>query len=71
MALIDLGRSRGQTFSFSDTLRTRVNSVLGALADWNDLRKTRKVLSSLSNAELDDIGLSRADVDMVTRHRAY
>jgi uncharacterized protein YjiS (DUF1127 family) len=41
------------------------------LADWNDLRKTRKVLSSLSNAELDDIGLSRADVDMVTRHRAY
>lgn len=71
MALIDLGRSRGHTFSFSDTLRTRVNSALGALADWNDLRKTRKVLSSLSNAELDDIGLSRADVDMVTRHRAY
>ena len=71
MALIDLGRSRGHTFSFSDFLRTRVNGALAALADWNDLRKTRKVLSSLSNAELDDIGLSRADVDMVTRHRAY
>ena len=71
MALIDLGRSRGHTSSFSDFFRTRVNSALAALADWNDLRKTRKVLSSLSNAELDDIGLSRADVDILTRHRAY
>ncbi|QDC10983.1 DUF1127 domain-containing protein [Oceanicola sp. D3] len=34
----------------------------GVIADWNDRRITRKALSKLSNRELDDIGLSRADI---------
>jgi len=29
---------------------------------WNVSRKTRKSLSALSNAQLDDIGLCRADI---------
>ncbi len=29
---------------------------------WNESRKTRKALSVLSDAQLDDIGLSRADI---------
>ncbi|WP_170760968.1 DUF1127 domain-containing protein [Ruegeria lacuscaerulensis] len=29
---------------------------------WNDSRKTRKALSVLSDAQLEDIGLCRADI---------
>ncbi|MFY0680609.1 MAG: DUF1127 domain-containing protein [Thalassovita sp.] len=36
-----------------------------ALARWNDARTTRKVLSRLNDAELEDIGLCRADLDYI------
>ncbi|MCX8954505.1 MULTISPECIES: DUF1127 domain-containing protein [unclassified Ruegeria] len=29
---------------------------------WNEARKTRNLLSELSDTQLDDIGLSRADI---------
>ena len=32
------------------------------LVDWNEARLTRKALSELTNAQLEDIGLSRADI---------
>jgi uncharacterized protein YjiS (DUF1127 family) len=67
MALLDLARTRGQTLSHSDRLRARLVVVLGAIADWNDRRRTRKVLSQLSAHELHDIGLSDADVDHMSR----
>lgn len=34
----------------------------GAISAWNDSRLTRKALSTLSARELDDIGLTRADI---------
>lgn len=34
---------------------------------WNNGRKTRKALNALSNRELDDIGLCRADIDQIGR----
>ena len=36
-----------------------------ALRGWNDRRVTRKALSSLSDRELDDIGLCRGDVELI------
>jgi uncharacterized protein YjiS (DUF1127 family) len=38
-----------------------------ALQAWNSARITRKALSKLSNRELDDIGLSRGDIDLIGR----
>lgn len=38
-------------------------SQMAALRDWNDLRRTRKALSSLSDRELADIGMIRSDID--------
>ena len=35
------------------------------VAAWNDARITRKSLSKLSARELDDIGLTFADIDMI------
>lgn len=55
----------------TNTLGTRLtgvmNAVTGTLAAWNDSRATRKALGSLSDHELDDIGLSRGDIDKITR----
>lgn len=37
------------------------------LTTWNDARVTRRELSRLSDRELDDIGLSRADIERIAR----
>jgi uncharacterized protein YjiS (DUF1127 family) len=42
-----------------------VSNALGMLKDWNDARVTRKALSTLSDRELDDIGLCRGDIDHI------
>lgn len=43
-----------------------VDGILNAkstLVEWNEARKTRKALSKLTAAQLDDIGLTAADID--------
>jgi uncharacterized protein YjiS (DUF1127 family) len=37
--------------------------VVGRIAAWNDARVTRKALSRLTDRELDDLGLTRGDID--------
>jgi uncharacterized protein YjiS (DUF1127 family) len=37
------------------------------LVAWNERRATRNALSQLSDRELDDIGLTRGDIDVVAR----
>lgn len=46
-----------------------VANVLALLSKWNDGRMTRRALDRLSDRELDDIGLSRADIVRVARGR--
>lgn len=41
--------------------------VIDAMTLWNDARQTRKRLERLSDRELNDIGLSRFDIDMIGR----
>jgi uncharacterized protein YjiS (DUF1127 family) len=42
-----------------------VSNALGMVKDWNDARVTRKALSTLSDRDLDDIGLCRGDIDHI------
>lgn len=42
-----------------------ITTFLAAVADWNQARQTRNALNKLSDHELADIGLSRADIDVV------
>ncbi len=42
---------------------TAVYSVVAKLGAWNETRRTIKTLHALSSAQLDDIGLTRADVE--------
>lgn len=37
-------------------------SLHAAISDWNDRRNTRNALDKLTDRELNDIGLSRADI---------
>jgi len=43
--------------------------AIGAFYDWNDARMTRNALSKLSARELDDIGLSVGDINLVAARR--
>ncbi|MFK7867654.1 MAG: DUF1127 domain-containing protein [Roseobacter sp.] len=40
-----------------------------AVIAWNDARVTRNALSGLTDRELDDIGLSRSDIDLVAESK--
>ncbi len=40
-------------------------SLVLSLRDWNDARITRRALNKLSDRELDDIGLCRADISNI------
>lgn len=40
-------------------------SLFGAIISWNDARVTRKALQTLTDRELDDIGLCRGDIETV------
>lgn len=42
-----------------------IANAFGAVASWNDDRVTRNALSKLTDRELDDIGLCRADIENV------
>lgn len=44
-------------------------ALFTAFADWNAARATRKTLGALTDRELDDIGLTRGDIDGVVSRR--
>ncbi|HSF64503.1 MAG TPA: DUF1127 domain-containing protein [Paracoccaceae bacterium] len=47
------------TYRFLDL----VGNAFATMAAWNDARVTRNALAKLSDRELDDIGLCRADIE--------
>lgn len=62
MAVIETTRVQRPTASVG----FGVQKLVAAIVAWNDARVTRNALSKLSDRELDDIGLSRGDIDRVT-----
>ena len=69
-AMASLDTTRTATGTPAAGIMTLISRGFGIVADWNDARVTRKSLSRLSARELDDIGLSFADIDMIaTRGR--
>ncbi|MEM9474573.1 MAG: DUF1127 domain-containing protein [Pseudomonadota bacterium] len=61
MAHFEMPRSQFGGHSLGGRLAATINAVFA----WNDARATRKSLSVLTDRELDDIGLVRADIDMI------
>lgn len=58
--------------ALSDLIKapSATSRLFGAVAHWNDARRTRDALSALSMRELDDIGLTRGDIDAIARKAA-
>lgn len=63
MAAIDTTRTIAA--SRDGIITTFVATLVGNLITWNDNRLTRKALSQLSARELEDIGLTYADIDQM------
>ena len=57
------------TTSVAARISGAVHSAIDAAVFWNDARLTLNALTSLSNRELEDIGLSRGDIETVARAR--
>lgn len=66
MALLDFAPARAHGTA-ATTIRARLSQAFGMIADWNDARRTRQILGQLSAHELDDIGLTRSDIDAIAR----
>ena len=62
MAMFETTRSGFGGQLLPARLSTLFTALAGAFAAWNDRRLTRNALLELSDHELDDIGLTRADV---------
>lgn len=65
MAAFDTTRPAYQAAPVAGNIKGFVSNLVSLLIDWNDTRVTRKALSSLTDRELDDIGLVRGDIDTV------
>lgn len=69
MAAFDTTRTTHGARGLTGRLGAFFAHVTARITAWNDARITRNALSVLSDRELEDIGLSRADIDAVAWHR--
>ncbi|MCG6904643.1 MAG: DUF1127 domain-containing protein [Rhodobacter sp.] len=69
MASFDTTRPAADGHLFGARFSRFVARFSGALATWNDTRVTRKALSRLSDHELDDLGLTRGDIDAISANK--
>lgn len=61
MASYDNTRAHGAGLGFG----AAISALVARFVAWNDARVTRKALDRLSDHELDDIGLTRGDIDCI------
>ena len=64
MSAIDSIRAQGGTRPSG-----LISWIMATVSEWNDIRVTRNALNRLSNRELDDIGLTRGDINRVAMRR--
>ena len=65
MATFDTTRTTYGSASAASRFFAAFGDIIASVVAWNDARVTRNALSSLTDRELEDIGLSRSDIDGV------
>ena len=70
MAAFDSHRPVSESSVLFGRIGAAICNVLGVIASWNDARVTRNALSALSDRELEDIGLSRGEIEQIARQKA-
>lgn len=69
MAAYDTSRTADGVQTIASRIGAAISNVYAVVRDWNDARITRNALASLTDRELEDIGLVRGDIDLVAEHR--
>ena len=67
MALIDTQNPLVGPANFAARIGAVFVSASRVAADWRHTHSTRKALEALSDSELDDIGLTRADIARIAK----
>ncbi len=61
--------TRAQNATAADRALLSLSGLVSAFVHWNQTRRTRAALSQLSAHELEDIGLSKGDIDTIGTFR--
>ena len=61
--------SRTRSATLPERTYLSLSRLVMAVVHWNEARQTRAILSKLSHRELEDIGLSRGDIDAIGKTR--
>ncbi|KEJ96244.1 DUF1127 domain-containing protein [Pseudosulfitobacter pseudonitzschiae] len=69
MAAFDTTRTTYGSAIVAGRISRFVFNAIASVMAWNDARVTRNALSALSDRELEDIGLTRGDIDTVISRR--
>lgn len=67
MASFDTSRTAYGSATAVSSIAAFFAGIFASVVAWNDARVTRAALASLSNRELEDIGLVRGDIDYVAQ----
>jgi len=65
MAAFDTTRPAYGAAPVAGQVKGFVSTLIAPMIAWNDARVTRKALNSLTDRELEDIGLVRGDIENV------
>ncbi len=71
MAAFDTFRNVAAAPSFGARIAQTLTHVAAGATGWYAERSTRNSLSGLSDYELEDIGLSRGDIDLIARRPGF
>lgn len=69
MATFDITRTTYGSATFAGRVAAYFGNLSAALIAWNDARVTRNALNTLTDRELEDIGLIRGDIEAVVSGR--
>ena len=69
MASFDTSRTAYGSATAVSSISAFIAGVVASVVAWNDARVTRNSLSTLTDRELEDIGLCRGDIELVAYGR--
>ena len=67
MALIESPRSLPLSTQVAHSVITWANDALARAQRWQEVRRTVRILSALDAGQLDDLGLTRGDIELFAR----
>jgi uncharacterized protein YjiS (DUF1127 family) len=65
MAIFDTTRTTYGSATAASRFFSVYNAIVASIVAWNDARVTRNALSALTDRELEDIGLTRGEIEKV------